>query len=70
MAIDDFRLALVHPAAQPPSKLQIAQLWRENGEKKSYIKQIEAGTREKKFNISLPSTAKIENEELIIECLR
>jgi hypothetical protein len=41
----------------------------ENGVEKSYTKLIGAGIQEQKFTISVPETAKIENEALVIECL-
>ncbi len=70
MAIHDLRLAAVHRVNSSSSPDQITQLWNENGAEKSYSKRMEAGIQEGKFTISVPADIKIENEALVIECLR
>ena len=70
MAIDSFRLAVVCPSSRSSSKVKVTQLWRENGVERSNFRQMSAGTPKEKFTILLPKSASIENEALIIECLR
>ena len=70
MAADDFRLALVRSLNGSSSPVQITQLWKENGAEKSYSKRIGIGVKEQEFTISVPQSATIENEALVIEGLR
>jgi hypothetical protein len=70
MAIDDFRLAAIRPVSRSSSPVQVTQIWKENGIRKSHSELIDAGAREQKFNVSVPEAASVENEAVIIECLR
>ena len=65
MAIDDFRLAAISPAAPSQSTLEVTHLWRENGQPK---KQTQSLTAPQTYTVQTSPTATIANEALILEC--
>ena len=65
MAIDDFRLAAISPAAPSQSTLQITHLWRENGQPQKHSQFLAAPQL---YSIQTSPEATIVNEALILEC--
>ncbi len=65
MAIDDFRLAALSPAAPSQSMLQITHLWRENGQPQKHSQSL---TAPQIYSIQTSPIATIVNEALILEC--
>ncbi len=69
MAIDDFRLAAISPAAPSSSTLQITHLWRENGQARKHIQSIGDPRARQNYSVPASDTAIITNEAVIMECL-
>ena len=69
MAIDDFRLAAISPAAPSSSTLQITHLWQENGQARKHIQSIGDPRASQMYSVPASDTAIITNEAVIMECL-
>jgi hypothetical protein len=67
MAIDDFRLAAVRPAAKS-SPLSIIHVWYENGTERRHVQHVPQSEQPLSYAIEIPKSAAVENNALIYEC--
>ncbi len=68
LALDSVRLATEAAAPLKPCALQITHQYTQDGQPQTHTESIPAGQAARVYRIDTPTTAKIENTALILEC--
>jgi hypothetical protein len=69
MAIDDFRLAAISPAAPSSSTLQVTHMWRENNQERKHVQLIDNPALARTYMVQTSATGNITNEAVVLECM-
>jgi hypothetical protein len=65
IAIDDVRLATVHPSASEGPNGTITHIWKEDGVVRQHVQAVNSGT--KHYAVNIPAGSSVENVAIIIE---
>ncbi|MBI4893235.1 MAG: hypothetical protein HY821_21610 [Acidobacteria bacterium] len=68
LAVDSIRLATETAPSRKPCALQVTHQYTQDGQPKTHTESIPAGLAARAYKIDTPTTAKIENTALILEC--